>query len=407
LHEIDPPPLLDVSDMQHHSLPLVSSSTSLPEVEASKDSRRLEAESTPLREKEKEKMKRPSFLRSPSNREESLTRVSSSSSITSMRQGMQSPTRPKTPLKRSVAKLNPVIPGFASLLLDRHLSDGGKQKQQRIPNPNPNPSSNSNSNSIPPTMPGTRSSTFSEAPSTVLVVCFYGDQQGDKKNLIKTKGKPLGGNAMLLPKSQEFLLWPCKNTVADLMHCFYCVQMFGGNSSSSSSSSSLSHDAHAILLVENQLFCDVPEEGDEIVSWLTAGNRYTHSNLGWIERCQLPPSQVALSDLHLRLGVPYPLWHGASHCMHYVAFRDLRSWRSASDDACNVESYPQLIWQHRVEVKKCSICVTALAARIVIHDPSQSESQTYYCQQCFQMLHCDADDQIKPVDLEWYLYLHD
>jgi snRNA-activating protein complex subunit 3 len=72
-----------------------------------------------------------------------------------------------------------------------------------------------------------------------------------------------------------------------------------------------------------------------------------------------------------------------------------------------VAEYPLLIFQSKQHMRKCSVCATFLAKLVTHHDRLAPASPAFFCQQCYDFLHKDADGNVLYQGFQVFPYYHE
>mmetsp|Transcript_21596 Transcript_21596/g.88069 ORF Transcript_21596/g.88069 Transcript_21596/m.88069 type:complete len:368 (-) Transcript_21596:1246-2349(-) len=94
-------------------------------------------------------------------------------------------------------------------------------------------------------------------------------------------------------------------------------------------------------------------------------------------------SSTTFDRLRLRLGFPYIYVH-RQNCEHLIVFRDLYS---RSFGLKGPESFPMTVYQLPGRTRKCTVCLSRQATKLVLEDPLAEESPAFFCEDCFRELH--------------------
>ncbi|XP_058114590.1 snRNA-activating protein complex subunit [Magnolia sinica] len=93
-------------------------------------------------------------------------------------------------------------------------------------------------------------------------------------------------------------------------------------------------------------------------------------------------------DLRFRLGSGYLYCHQGD-CRHIFVIRDMRLIHP--DDAQNKMAYPILKFQHKHRWQKCCVCKTFCATKVTVDDKWSQENPSYFCDNCYFLLHYTED----------------
>ncbi|CAN6450501.1 unnamed protein product [Victoria cruziana] len=143
------------------------------------------------------------------------------------------------------------------------------------------------------------------------------------------------------------------------------------------------------------IMCWLKNSKDEALSkWeaIVSGNSFKKhkSLLGGVPTANLPTfnslamHKTRFCDLRFRLGSYYLYCHQGD-CRHTVVIRDMRLIHP--EDVQNKAAYPLLVFQIRTLHRKCSICGIFRAKKITVDDKYASESPSYFCDNCYFLLH--------------------
>ncbi|KAG0253739.1 small nuclear RNA activating complex, polypeptide 3 [Mortierella polycephala] len=112
-----------------------------------------------------------------------------------------------------------------------------------------------------------------------------------------------------------------------------------------------------------------------------------------------------IQDLSIRLQQPYLLVHQGS-CEHILMFKDLRLFSQQHDDL-NRLSYPRILYRAKKTHHLCRMCNSNPAYYITVDDRLAGETPCYFCEQCYNGFHYDADGNILYDDFRVFLYSQD
>ncbi|KAJ8907418.1 hypothetical protein NDN08_007530 [Rhodosorus marinus] len=115
-------------------------------------------------------------------------------------------------------------------------------------------------------------------------------------------------------------------------------------------------------------------------------------------------SSTTFDRLKIRLGFPYIYVH-RQNCEHLIVFRDLHS-RSFGLEASGPESFPMTVYQLPGRTRKCTVCLSRQATKLVLEDPLAEESPAFFCKDCFRDLH-RGEPQASPSEMSVYNYSFD
>ncbi len=91
---------------------------------------------------------------------------------------------------------------------------------------------------------------------------------------------------------------------------------------------------------------------------------------------------TTLASLALRVGKTYVYTHQGS-CEHALRVRDVR--RACAADARGRDAYPLLTYATERPRKRCAICDSLLATKVVYGSRLAPESPCFFCDECFQV----------------------
>lgn len=114
--------------------------------------------------------------------------------------------------------------------------------------------------------------------------------------------------------------------------------------------------------------------------------------------------QTRFWDLHLRVGAQYLYCHQGD-CKHKVVIRDIR--RAHAKDVRDVLEYPVLKWHARVRHRKCGICNIYQARKVTYEDKLAPACPSFFCEQCYYLLHYDKAGCLLYDDFKVYDYYHE
>ncbi|KAG0585766.1 hypothetical protein M758_2G035700 [Ceratodon purpureus] len=109
-------------------------------------------------------------------------------------------------------------------------------------------------------------------------------------------------------------------------------------------------------------------------------------------------------ELQLRVGAQYLYCHQGD-CKHKVVIRDIR--RAHAKDVRDVAAYPVLKWHARVRHRKCSICNIYQARKVTYEDKLAPACPSFFCEQCYYLLHYDKAGCLLYNDFKVYDYYHE
>lgn len=109
-------------------------------------------------------------------------------------------------------------------------------------------------------------------------------------------------------------------------------------------------------------------------------------------------------DLHLRVGAQYLYCHQGD-CKHKVVIRDIR--RGHAKDVRDVAEYPVLKWHARVRHRKCGICNIYQARKVTCEDKLAPACPSFFCEQCYYLLHYNKAGCLLYDDFKVYDYYHE
>ncbi|KAF9193886.1 small nuclear RNA activating complex, polypeptide 3 [Haplosporangium sp. Z 767] len=112
-----------------------------------------------------------------------------------------------------------------------------------------------------------------------------------------------------------------------------------------------------------------------------------------------------IQDLSIRLQQPYLLVH-QGNCEHILMFKDLRLFSQQHDDL-NRLSYPRTLYRTKKTHHLCRMCNSSPAYYITVDDRLAGETPCYFCEQCYNGFHYDADGNILYDDFRVFLYSQD
>ncbi|KAG0217126.1 hypothetical protein BGX33_011329 [Mortierella sp. NVP41] len=101
---------------------------------------------------------------------------------------------------------------------------------------------------------------------------------------------------------------------------------------------------------------------------------------------------IQIQDLSIRLNQPYLLVHQGD-CEHILMFRDLRLYSQRHDDL-NRLSYPLMVFKSKTTSHMCRMCNINKAYYVTVDDRLAGETPCYFCEQCYDSFHYDADGNI-------------
>jgi hypothetical protein len=145
---------------------------------------------------------------------------------------------------------------------------------------------------------------------------------------------------------------------------------------------------------------------DMVLEW--ANTSYARGiSTGW------PPLQsgcmqhTRLADLQLRLGAHYLFRHRGS-CEHIVVVQDAFVATSAAMPlSASPVAYPQLVYAAPLRRSLCDACGVLAATKMAVGDLLADTTPAYFCDHCFDALHCDEKGNLLRTDMHVLPYLHD
>ena len=110
------------------------------------------------------------------------------------------------------------------------------------------------------------------------------------------------------------------------------------------------------------------------------------------------------SDFQLRIGAQYLYCHQGD-CKHIIVIRDIRL--AHSKDVQDMAAYPVLKWHARVRHRKCTICNIYQARKVTYEDKLAPACPTFFCEQCYYLLHYDKSGCLLYNDFKVFDYYHE
>ncbi|KAI3964932.1 hypothetical protein MKW92_031272 [Papaver armeniacum] len=224
-------------------------------------------------------------------------------------------------------------------------------------------------------------------------------------------------------KTQEFLVLG-KQTLAELRDQIYCStdQLMQKENQS---------DPSGYFLIED-VFCndlrdpDAVDYSEPIFDWLRSSEKEALEKWDWIlsgplqlkdkallgdmKASHLPNfkavgmHKIRFCDLSLRLGAGYLYCH-QGNCKHLMVLRDMRLIHP--EDEQNRAAFPVLIFQLKTRFEKCSVCKIYRATKVTVEDKWAQENPSYFCDNCYHLLHYNEDESLLYDDYAVYDYHHD
>ncbi|XP_017275851.1 snRNA-activating protein complex subunit 3 [Kryptolebias marmoratus] len=117
------------------------------------------------------------------------------------------------------------------------------------------------------------------------------------------------------------------------------------------------------------------------------------TTIEWAKAHNFPPfSQAKMEDtrfvdLRVKLGFPYLYCHQGD-CEHLVIITDIRLVHK--NDCLDKRLYPLLTHKHRSLTQKCTVCHVFIGRWLTANDEFAPSDPCLFCDQCFRMLHYDA-----------------
>ncbi|MCL7029942.1 hypothetical protein MKW94_008234 [Papaver nudicaule] len=224
-------------------------------------------------------------------------------------------------------------------------------------------------------------------------------------------------------KTQEFLVLG-KQTLAELRDRIYC-------STDQLMQKEKQYDPSGYFLIED-VFCndlrdpDAVDYSAPIFDWLKNSKKEALEKWDWILSGPLQAKEKALfgdtktthlpdfkavdmhkirfCDLSCRLGAGYIYCHQGD-CKHFIVLRDMRLIHS--EDEQNRAAYPVLMFQLKARFEKCSVCKIYRATKVTVEDKKAQENPSYFCDNCYYLLHYNEDGSLLYDDYIVYDYHHD
>lgn len=130
-----------------------------------------------------------------------------------------------------------------------------------------------------------------------------------------------------------------------------------------------------------------------------------HSETGQLpDFCSSEMEHARFCDLELRVGAQYLYCHQGD-CKHKLVVRDMR--RAHAKDVRDVAAYPVLKWHARMRHRKCSICNIYQARKVTYEDKLAPACPSFFCEQCYYLLHYDKAGCLLYNDFKVYDYYHE
>ena len=214
-------------------------------------------------------------------------------------------------------------------------------------------------------------------------------------------------------RRQEFLVTN-KNFLTDLLNhpSLSCLQDeidTLGDDDHDEENEMLTHPRH--LYIEGTFYTEDSESCEPTLKWLRShpqmknGEEKNSSDDTTFQIKKL--ENVRFGDLTIRLGARY-LYKHQIDCEHLFVFQDIRLFHKGDD--LDSLSYPLHVHQYKMTRKNCGCCDYVVANLVVYDDLLSPSSPFFYCDKCFEKLHCDEKgdliEGISGPDFKWYPYIH-
>ncbi|KAL5981310.1 hypothetical protein ACLOJK_015365 [Asimina triloba] len=111
--------------------------------------------------------------------------------------------------------------------------------------------------------------------------------------------------------------------------------------------------------------------------------------------------KVRFCDLHFRLGFGYLYCHQGD-CRHIFIVRDMRLIHP--EDTQNKRAYPIIKFQCKPRWQKCCICKIFRATKVTVDDKWAQENPSYFCDNCYFLLHYTEDGSLLYGEYSVYDY---
>lgn len=224
-------------------------------------------------------------------------------------------------------------------------------------------------------------------------------------------------------KTQEFLVLG-NQTLAELRDQIFC-------STDQLMEKEKQSDPSGYFLIED-VFCndlrdpDAVDYSEPIFDWIRNSKKEALEKWDWILSGPLQPKEKALfgdtktshlpnfkavdmhkvrfCDLSFRLGAGYIYCHQGD-CKHFMVLRDMRLIHP--EDEQNRAAYPVLMFQLKTRFEKCSVCRIYRATKVTVEDKWAPENPSYFCDNCYHLLHYNEDGSLLYEDYAVYDYHHD
>lgn len=116
---------------------------------------------------------------------------------------------------------------------------------------------------------------------------------------------------------------------------------------------------------------------------------------------------TAIKDVKFRMGVRYLLTHCLGRCQHWLYFTGAHVHHPAADPSSKA-AYPQRLTQRLPLLIHCEICSVLPAVWVTYYDrlapPRAAHAPTYFCRECYHMLHYDEEDKLLYDDFAVFPY---
>ncbi|KAJ1930293.1 hypothetical protein IWQ60_000405 [Tieghemiomyces parasiticus] len=201
-------------------------------------------------------------------------------------------------------------------------------------------------------------------------------------------------NAGKQPTKMQELLVLGRQPLTVLRDSLFCMSDFLAHSGRIANPNTLAKKTSAsYFFIEKTFYVDDrdPEAADysvPIMRWASHPDRAYHPKFSGLQRRTM--AETRFSDLNLRLHCPYRFVHQGD-CEHTFVFTALRAPTRLDERA--VRAYPVQTFSCFIHRYKCRMCRLLPAEYVTINDFHSGENPCFFCQNCYDLFHYDANGQ--------------